>query len=123
MRRMKILAVGLLLAVASTASLAFEEQKMQSGGSAAGAAAAPSGGGSAVTSGGLGITTPTLSAPKVDTGTKIRVPGLGVIGEIPKMDFGLELLYGASQNKQLESDRNEANGVMLRSKIPLGSPR
>ena len=120
MRRIAVLAVGLLLAVASTASMAFEEQKMNTGGAASGAAAA---GVAKPSSGALGINAPELSAPKADTGTKIRVPGLGVIGEIPKMDFGLELLYGASQNKPMESDRNEANGVMLRSKIPLGSPR
>ena len=73
---------------------------------------------------GLGIAVPELAPPKADAGTKIRVPGVGVIGEIPKMDFGLELLYGASQNKLPDNnDRNDANGVMLRSKIPLGSSR
>ena len=107
------------MAVASTATLAFEEQKMnQGGGAAAGSSAGGNTGGNS-----LGMTTPELSVPKADAGTKIRVPGLGVIGEIPKMDFGLELLYGASQNKQLEGDRNDANGVMLRSKIPLNSSR
>ena len=121
MRWTKVLVVGLLLAVASTASMAFEEQKMNQGGSASSASSAPAAG-SSNAAGGLGIAIPELQAPK-DTGTKIRVPGLGVIGEIPKMDFGLELLYGASQNKQLEGDRTEANGVMLRSKIPLGSSR
>lgn len=28
-------------------------------------------------------------------GTEIRIPGLGKLGTLPKMDFGLELLYGA----------------------------
>jgi hypothetical protein len=117
---MRLLAIGVLLAVASTACMAFEEQKMAPGGSAAGGAAPAVG--AAPSMGRLGITTPELTVPKTDSGTKIRVPGLGVIGEIPKMDFGLELLYGASQNK-MDADRNEASGVMLRSKIPLGSPR
>ena len=117
---MKVLAVGVLLAVASTASMAFEEQKMNPGSAAGGAAGSK---GSPSAGAGLGIAVPELSAPKADAGTKIRVPGLGVIGEIPKMDFGLELLYGASQNKQMEGERNDANGVMLRSKIPLNSPR
>ena len=121
MRRMKVLVMGVLLAVVSTASMAFEEQKMNQGGSAGSSSAAAAAGNSS-SAGGLGIAIPDLQPPK-DSGTKIRVPGLGVIGEIPKMDFGLELLYGASQNKPMESDRTEANGVMLRSKIPLGSSR
>lgn len=113
---MKVIAVGLLLAGLSTATFAFEEQKAGGNSGSSGATGSVTGGGA------LGITTPDLKA-KPEAGTKIRVPGLGIIGEIPKMDFGLELLYGASQNKPLEGDRNEANGVMLRSKIPLGSSR
>ena len=119
MKRMMVLAMGLMLAVVSTASMAFEEQKMNSGS----AASVPGEASSSVTTQGLGITAPELKVPKADAGTKIRVPGLGVIGEIPKMDFGLELLYGASQNKVIESERGDANGVMLRSKIPLNSSR
>ena len=36
---------------------------------------------------------------KPETGTEIRIPGLGKLGTLPKMDFGLELLYGASDAK------------------------
>jgi hypothetical protein len=36
---------------------------------------------------------------KPETGTEIRIPGLGKLGTLPKMDFGLELLYGASEDK------------------------
>lgn len=36
---------------------------------------------------------------KPDTGTEIRIPGLGKLGTLPKMDFGLELLYGAAEGK------------------------
>ena len=32
------------------------------------------------------------------TGTEIRIPGLGKIGTLPKMDFGLDLLYGAEED-------------------------
>jgi hypothetical protein len=35
---------------------------------------------------------------KADTGTEIRIPGLGKIGTLPKMDFGLDLLYGAAED-------------------------
>ncbi len=38
-------------------------------------------------------------ASKADTGTEIRIPGLGKLGTLPKMDFGLELLYGAAEGK------------------------
>jgi hypothetical protein len=38
------------------------------------------------------------SAPKGEAaGTEIRIPGLGKLGVLPKMDFGLELLYGAAE--------------------------
>jgi hypothetical protein len=40
------------------------------------------------------------AAPKSETGTEIRIPGLGKLGVLPKMDFGLELLYGAAEQKQ-----------------------
>jgi hypothetical protein len=36
--------------------------------------------------------------PKSDGGTEIRIPGLGKIGTLPKMDFGLDLLYGAAED-------------------------
>ena len=39
---------------------------------------------------------------KTSTGTEVRIPGLGKLGVLPKMDFGLELLYGATEQKPLE---------------------
>ncbi len=30
-------------------------------------------------------------------GMNIWIPGLGVVGKMPKLDFGLEMLYGASK--------------------------
>lgn len=33
---------------------------------------------------------------EADGGTEIRIPGLGRLGTLPKMDFGLDLLYGAN---------------------------
>jgi hypothetical protein len=38
-------------------------------------------------------------AAKTETGTEVRIPGLGKLGTLPKMDFGLELLYGAAEGK------------------------
>ena len=42
-------------------------------------------------------------AAPASTGTEIRIPGLGKIGTLPKMDFGLDLLYGA-----VEDDNSKA---------------
>ncbi len=121
MRRIWIYAISLGVAAASSASLAFEEQKLRPAQPAAGATGAPTSGSTAQS--GVALTDPGLAVPRVDSGTKIRVPGLGVIGEIPKMDFGLELLYGASQPKNADIDRNEGNGVMGRVTVPLKSSR
>lgn len=74
-----------VLATADGAALALEEQK------APVAPAAP--GQSAV-----GVQDGAAAAP-ADSGTEIRIPGLGKLGTLPKMDFGLELLYGAADGK------------------------
>jgi hypothetical protein len=39
------------------------------------------------------------TGPAKEKGTEIRIPGLGRLGVLPKMDFGLELLYGAAETK------------------------
>ncbi len=72
---------ALMLALAGTASVALEEQK---------GPAAPAGaeGGAAVRD---------AAPPAKSEGTEIRIPGLGKLGTLPKMDFGLELLYGATE--------------------------
>lgn len=117
MRRIWIYAIGLSAAVISSASVAFEEQKLRPAQPAGLAEAA------ATPGGGVQLSDPGIAPPRLDTGTKVRIPGLGVIGEIPKMDFGLELLYGASQPKVLDLDRNDANGVMGRVTVPLKPSR
>jgi len=43
-----------------------------------------------------------VTSTGADSGTEIRIPGLGKLGVLPKMDFGLELLYGAAEQKQPE---------------------
>jgi len=48
-----------------------------------------------------------LTSPSEETnssdGTEISIPGLGTIGKLPKLDFGLELLYGADEDRQAAS--------------------
>lgn len=55
-------------------------------------------------SGSKGVTAPpagkaldlqtTVGPSKPGAGSEIRIPGLGALGVLPKLDFGLELLYG-----------------------------
>ena len=40
-----------------------------------------------------------LSGQHQPDGTAINIPGLGTVGVIPKLDFGMELLY-SDENKQ-----------------------
>lgn len=117
MRSLSATALAVLLMGVGSAALAFQEQ----GGASAPPPATNTAPAEAAESKGVALT-PTEVMPKGGSGTKIRIPGLGVIGEIPKMDFGLELLYGASEPKALEQDPNEASGVMLRGTIPLSKP-
>lgn len=59
-----------------------------------------------------GATSPAESGP---AGAIVKIPGLGRLGVIPKLDFGLELLYGA--NKQPAVDplvKDEADDGDLR---------
>jgi hypothetical protein len=36
-----------------------------------------------------------LAVTGKDGGTEVKIPGIGSVGKLPKLDFGLELLYGA----------------------------
>ena len=99
MRRSLWLAGFAGLVLASTGSLAFDQQKPGTATSGAPAAAQPDAGTNA-------FVTPD-PAPRQDRGSEIRVPGLGLIGVLPKMDFGLELLYGANDKKGLEGGAPE----------------
>jgi hypothetical protein len=51
------------------------------------------------------------------TGTEVRIPGLGTVGVLPKLDFGLELLYGANENKGLPQDKTNPDDVQIRGTI------
>ncbi len=58
---------------------------------------------------------------KGETGTEIRIPGLGKLGVLPKMDFGLELLYGAADQKLQEGPPEAApspeDDLMIRGTV------
>jgi hypothetical protein len=60
-------------------------------------------------------------AAKPSTGTEVRLPGLGKIGVLPKLDFGLELLYGVNEGRTLEPERAPQDptedGVQIRGSL------
>ena len=84
-----LLALGLGLLVAATSAYAFQEQQGDGAAKSAPAESADLAG--------------QEPAPKADDkGTEVNIPGLGSLGVLPKMDFGLELLYGANEHKPVE---------------------
>lgn len=91
MKTVWTLGLSVALAAASTATFAFQEQG--GGAPASGeqpqAAPVPGAAPQADFSAGAGA--------KTSEGTEVRIPGVGKIGVLPKMDFGLELLYGAAE--------------------------
>ena len=67
----------------------------------------------------LGLSDETGQA-KVETGTEIRIPGLGKLGVLPKMDFGLELLYGAAEQEPVgvpEAAPSPEDDLMIRGTV------
>lgn len=63
---------------------------------------------------GLMLTTPDNGSGE----TELNIPGVGTIGKIPKLDFGLELLYGnnAEETPGAEVD-NRQDDVLIKGKI------
>lgn len=88
--------LGALL-LAAPSALAFEETRGSAGAPQAAPKAAAPTGEAPLGLGGTG----TSVAPSA--GTEVRIPGLGKLGILPKLDFGLELLYGV--NEQSFDDR------------------
>ncbi|WP_291160297.1 hypothetical protein [Hyphomicrobium sp.] len=89
MRRL-IMVTGMLVALAAAAStsvLSMEEQR----GAIPGGMAVPDAPKAQEQD-------PATANPSRTEGTEIRIPGLGKIGTLPKMDFGLDLLYGAAED-------------------------
>ena len=92
-------------------SFAFQERSLGD------ASDRPAGLPSALELSGLNLKTP---EPGSGVGTEIRVPGVGTVGTLPKLDFGLELLYGAAEQKGLTpEDRGhpEQNDLQIRGTI------
>lgn len=93
MNRIKWFLLGAALGTISSAAFAFQETQ---GGPAPGAAAPSAASKVPLELGGTG----TSIEPSRDV--EIRIPGLGKLGVLPKLDFGLELLYGVNDAKAQE---------------------
>ncbi|MEL6374325.1 MAG: hypothetical protein AAFR04_10185 [Pseudomonadota bacterium] len=52
-----------------------------------------------------------VPSAKPSEGTEIRLPVIGVIGKLPKLDFGLELLYGADGKPPVPAQPNAPAGT------------
>jgi hypothetical protein len=96
------------LALASTATFAFQEQQSAAPVAKSGAAAQ--------------LDVPSVVVPEgASKGTTVRIPGLGTLGVIPKMDFGLELLYGVADAsnpvKRPELKSTDADEPLIRGAI------
>lgn len=86
-----MLVLGAGLFVAATSALAFQEEKPAA---EAPAASEPS----------AGVAGQDDAVKRAQDGTQVNIPGLGNIGTLPKMDFGLELLYGANEGKPADAE-------------------
>lgn len=100
MTSLRSIGLGLALALVASSAMGFQEQK--AGSSAPAAAAAPAQ---------VDQKPAAQVAPgAAETGPEVRIPGIGKLGVLPKMDFGLELLYGAAEGKpaaDVPRDNNE----------------
>ncbi|NOU08230.1 MAG: hypothetical protein HOO99_18820 [Hyphomicrobiaceae bacterium] len=104
MKPVRMLIAGLALGVVSQAALAFQEAGTTKGDAAAqvGVEAKVSG--------------------QDAKGPEIRIPGLGAVGSLPKLDFGLELLYGATEQRTTREDKTEPNDVQIRGTLKYRFP-
>ncbi len=110
MNSAKLMILGGMLGVLSQAALAFQETN--SGGQGASSPQGP-----AAQVGDLGTPAAGRSA-----GPEIKVPGLGTIGALPKLDFGLELLYGAATPQNGPRDDKSDAGTQIRGTLKYRFP-
>lgn len=108
--------IALLAAVGAFAQplLAFQEGGPQQPATEAPAAEAPKS--APVPGKGLNLKMPEVSIGQ-GTGTEVRIPGFGKVGVLPKLDFGLELLYGATDTRGRPDDKSEPSDVQIRGTI------
>jgi hypothetical protein len=118
---MRLLFTGVVLGFLVQPALAFEESSV-GGAQQPAAPATPSleatkpAAGPAQPGKGLSLTVPEMSLG-TGSGTEVRIPGLGKVGVLPKLDFGLELLYGATDQEKGLPEKSEPSDVQIRGTI------
>ena len=115
---MRLVLVVATLGFMSQGALAFQETTVGGGQKKAPAAPvleAPKGS-AADPAKGLNLSGPQINLGQT-SGTEVRIPGLGTVGVLPKLDFGLELLYGANEQKGLPQDKTNPDDVQIRGTI------
>jgi hypothetical protein len=111
-RLMLLIAIGAALAGLATPSLAFQEQWV--GGTPPDKAAI---GPPSLQMPSLNLSVPDSSVGK-GAGIEVRIPGVGAVGALPKLDFGLELLYGANEPVGgRPDDRSQPSDMQIRGTI------
>ena len=50
-------------------------------------------------------------------GTEVKIPGVGTVGTLPKLDFGLELLYGGNSDPAAEKHEDNKDDVQIKGTI------
>lgn len=117
MRPMRLIIMAAALGFLSQGAVAFQETTVGGGEQKAPAAPAlelPRA--SIDASRNLNLSTPELNLGRT-SGTEVRIPGLGTVGVLPKLDFGLELLYGANEQKGVPQDKTNPDDVQIRGTI------
>ena len=109
-QRLHLIAVVAVLAVFAQPSLAWQERSV-GGDSDKSTPDTPN-----LPTPNLNLNMPDLSIGK-DTGTELRIPGIGSIGVLPKFDLGLELLYGANDPGGRPDDKSQPSDVQLRATL------
>jgi len=109
----RLAAVMGALMISATSAFAFEETR--------GGSAPPAVNPSAQIAPGVSLDLGGPATPVApSTGTEVRIPGLGKLGILPKLDFGLELLYGVNEKtldeRRLLPEQND-DGVGIRGTL------
>ena len=111
MRKLMLLVtVGAALAGLASPSHAFQERWV--GGDPGKAAPGPTN----LQMPNLNLNLPGSDAGK-GSGIEVRIPGVGAVGALPKLDFGLELLYGANEPVGVRPDDRPPSDVQIRGTI------
>jgi hypothetical protein len=118
MRSLRYLSLAALAGLAGQGAVAFQETNTGPGGSTT----PPPSAQEPFDKNDLNLDVPT--PPAIQSGPEIRLPGLGTIGKLPKLDFGLELLYGATEPKTPLDDKFDPNNeLQVRGRLTYPFPK